>query len=133
MRAAVTLCKASGLAGIRVLVVDDNEDAAHTLATLLRMAGHQVQKATSGVDALRIAEDFRPRVIVLDLVMPEMSGYAVAERLGAAAWGKEVMLIAVTGYGDTQQVARARQPGFDHYLVKPIDVQQLLTVFPKSE
>ena len=130
VRAAVHLPKDTQ--SLRVLVADDNADAAHTLTMLLRMAGHQVQKAGSGADALRIAEEFQPQVVVLDIGMPGMSGYAVAEKIRAAAWGKPVTLIALTGRGASEDVARAVKAGFDHHFVKPVALQQLLEVFPKQ-
>jgi CheY-like chemotaxis protein len=129
VRAAVRLPKDAQ--GLRVLVADDNADAAHTLTVLLRMAGHHVQKAGSGADALRIAEEFRPSVVVLDIGMPGMSGYAVAGKIRAAAWGKHLTLIALTGRGATEDVARAVNAGFDHHFVKPVELQQMLEVFPK--
>jgi CheY-like chemotaxis protein len=97
------------------------------------MAGHHVQKASSGADALRVTEAFRPRVVVLDIAMPGMSGHAVAEQIRAAAWAKRVTLIALTGHSAPEDVARAKQAGFDHYFVKPVDVQQMLAEFPKPE
>ena len=131
VRAAVCVPKAAQ--GLRVLVADDNADAAHTLTVLLRMAGHHVQKASCGADALRIAKEFRPRVVVLDIAMPGMSGHAVAEQIRAAAWAKRLTLIALTGHSTPEDVARAKQAGFDHYFVKPVDVRQMLAVFPKPE
>ena len=131
VRAAVHLPKDTQ--GLRVLVADDNADAAHMLTVLLRMAGHHVQKASSGADALRIAEEFRPRVVVLDIGMPGMSGYAVAERIRAAPWGKRLTLIALTGRGATEDAARAVRAGFDHHFVKPVELQRILEVFPEPE
>jgi CheY-like chemotaxis protein len=128
VRAAVSL--PSGAQSLRVLVADDNADGAHTLAVLLRMAGHQVQKAASGAQALRIAEELRPSVIVLDIGMPDMSGYAVAEAIRAAAWGKSITLIALTGRGAAEDVERARNAGFDRHFVKPVEFEQLLEAFP---
>jgi CheY-like chemotaxis protein len=129
VRAAVRLPKDAQ--GLRVLVADDNADAAHTLTVLLRMAGHHVQKAGSGADALRIAEEFQPTVVVLDIGMPGMSGYAVAERIRATLWGRGLTLIALTGRGAAEDVARAMAAGFDHHFVKPVELQQVLGVFPK--
>ena len=116
---------------VRVLVADDNADAAHTLSALLRMAGHEVHKANSGAEALAIAFEIRPAVVVLDLGMPGMSGYGVAERIRAEVWGRDVTLIALTGYGASEDIARARQAGFDHHFLKPATVEDLLGVFPQ--
>lgn len=118
---------------LRVLVADDNADAAHTLTMLLRMAGHQVQKAGSGAEALSIAEEFRPSVIVLDIGMPDMSGYAVAQKIRAAAWGERVTLIALTGRAAAEDLERARNAGFDRHFAKPVELQQLLEAFPKPD
>jgi CheY-like chemotaxis protein len=128
VRAAVRL--PSSAQSLRVLVADDNADAAHTLTVLLRMAGHQVQKAASGAEALRIAEELRPSVIILDIGMPGMSGYAVAEKIRAATWGKSATLIALTGRGAAEDLERARDAGFDRHFVKPVEFQQLLEAFP---
>jgi CheY-like chemotaxis protein len=131
VRAAVRLPKDAQ--SLRVLVADDNADAAHTLTVLLRMAGHHVQKAGSGADALRIAEEFHPSVIVLDIGMPGLSGYAVAEKIRAAAWGKSVTLIALTGRAAAEDMERARNAGFDRHFAKPVELQQLLEAFPKPD
>jgi CheY-like chemotaxis protein len=128
VRAAVQLPTQQPL---RVLVADDNADAAHTLSALLRMAGHEVYKANSGAEALALAFEMRPAVVVLDLGMPGMSGYGVAERIRAESWGRDVTLIALTGYGRSEDVAHARQAGFDHHFLKPATVEDLLGVFPK--
>ena len=108
---------------LRILVVDDNADAAHTLTALLRMAGHEVQKASGGEEALRVGAELKPDAAVLDIGMSGMSGYALAERIRAEPWGGRVTLVAVTGSDD---VARARAAGFAHHLTKPVTVEQLL-------
>ena len=110
----------------RVLVVDDNADAAHTLTALLRMAGHEVQKAASGDEALRVGAMLKPDVAVLDIGMRDMSGYALAQAIRRAPWGAAVVLIAVTGYGAPEDVARSRDAGFAHHLTKPVTVDTLL-------
>lgn len=108
---------------LRILVVDDNADAAHTLAALLRMAGHNVQKASGGEEALRVGAEFKPDAAVLDIGMSDMSGYALAQRIRDEGWGGGVMLVAVTGSDDTM---RAREAGFAHHLMKPVKVEHLL-------
>jgi len=111
---------------LRILVVDDNADAAHTLAALLRMAGHEVQKAAGGAEALRVGAALKPDAAVLDIGMSGMSGYALAERIKAEPWGAAVTLVAVTGHGLPEDVARARAAGFAHHLTKPVTVERLL-------
>src|SRR5919197_1633003 len=85
-------------ATLRVIVADDNPDAAHTLSALLRMAGYEVHKASTGAEALKLAMELKPVVIVLDLAMPGVSGYDVAKRIRAEPWGAAVTLVALTGY-----------------------------------
>lgn len=116
---------------LRVLVVDDNADAAHMLAALLRMAGHEVQKAASGAEALRTGAGLKPHAAVLDITMHGMSGYALAEEIRRAPWGGDVTLIAVTGYGDPNDVARSRAAGFAHHLTKPVSVDELLELIAR--
>ncbi len=105
----------------RILVVDDNEDAAQTLADLLRLDGHAVEAACDGPGALRAAERLRPDVAFIDLNMPEMDGYELAKRLRATPWGANATLVALTGMGQKADVAQTRAAGFDEHLTKPAD------------
>ncbi len=109
----------------RVLVVDDNEDAAETLAHLLEAMGHRVQVAFDGKTALDVAATFRPEVALLDIGLPVMDGYELASRLKRMPGGAGVRLIAVTGYGQARDRAAALQAGFSEHVVKPIDVSKL--------
>jgi CheY-like chemotaxis protein len=111
---------------LRILVVDDNADAAHTLTALLRMAGHDVQKAGSGAQALRVGAQLKPDAAVLDIGLSDMSGYALAESIRREPWGKDVLLIAVTG--------REERPGsgFAHHFAKPLAIDRLLDVLAKE-
>lgn len=118
---------------LRVLVVDDNADAAHTLSALLRMAGHDVHKAASGEEALRAGAELKPEVAVLDIGMREMSGYALAEAIRRTPWGAAATLIAVTGYGSPEDVARSGAAGFAHHFTKPVLVEQLLDCLARSK
>jgi CheY-like chemotaxis protein len=114
----------------RVLVVDDNADIAESTALILQLAGYTVKKALSGQEALEMASSFDPAVILLDIGMPGLDGYAVARRLRGEANMKDAVLIAVTGYGTSADRSRARAAGFDRHLVKPVDpaaLQHLLT------
>jgi len=130
VRAAVQMKSAEH--GLRILVVDDNADAAHTLAALLRMAGHEVQKAASGAEALRVGAQLKPDAAVLDIGMRDMSGYVLAERIRREPWGTAVTLIAVTGHGTPEDLERGREAGFAHHFVKPVTVEQLLEVLAKE-
>ena len=105
----------------RILVVDDNEDAAQTLADLLRLDGHAVEAACDGPSALRAAERLRPDVAFIDLNMPEMDGYELAKRLRATPWGANATLVALTGMGQKADVVETRAAGFDEHLTKPAD------------
>jgi len=110
----------------KILVVDDNEDAATTVAAALEQLGHVIEVAFDGPSAVASAEAFRPDVVLLDIGLPLMDGYEVArhlrsmqDRIGA------VRLIAVTGYGQESDRRRALEAGFEHHVVKPLDVEQL--------
>jgi CheY-like chemotaxis protein len=114
--------------GLKVLLVDDNTDATESLALLLKMAGHEVRTAASGSAALKIAQSFLPNAIVLDIGLPRMNGYKVAQRLRAAPATAHALLIALTGYGQAKDRRRAEASGFDHHLVKPVNLNELLAV-----
>ena len=113
----------------RVMVVDDNVDAAQSLAMLLRMTGHDVHMAYDGPSALAAALAVRPDVMLLDIGLPGLSGYEVATRIREHATLKNIALIALTGYGQEADRQSSRDAGFDHHLVKPADfgeVQRIL-------
>jgi len=112
-------------AGRRILVADDNRDAAESLAMLLEMAGHEVRVAHHGRAALAVAQAFRPDTALLDIGMPEMSGYEVAQALRSEPWAVGLRLIALTGWGQDSDRRRALEAGFDHHLIKPVDPDQL--------
>ena len=110
----------------RILVVDDNLDAAETLAEMLAVHGHDVKTAHDGLEALRIAPEFAPHIILLDLGMPNLNGYETANRIRAQAWGRDIALVAVTGWGQPKDRKRTVEAGFDAHLVKPVDQHELL-------
>jgi len=112
-------------AGSRVLLVEDNLDAAESLGELLRIWGHEVTMAHDGAAALRAVPEARPEVVLLDIGLPGMDGYEVASRLRATPGLAGLRLIAVTGYGQESDRRRARLAGFDHHLVKPVDLDRL--------
>jgi CheY-like chemotaxis protein len=103
----------------RVLVVDDNLDVTQTIAELLRMIGHEVHVAHDGPSALAEATRANPDVVLLDLGLPGMSGFDVARKLREMPGGKEIVIVAVTGWGQPDDLARTQEAGFDHHLVKP--------------
>ena len=106
----------------RILVVDDNADAAQAMATMLELLGHRVDVAFDGDQALRVAERVRPEVILMDLGMPNMNGYVAARRIRETGWGGDVLLVAVTGWGQQADRTASEQAGFDHHLVKPVEL-----------
>jgi CheY-like chemotaxis protein len=108
-----------------VLVVDDNHDAAELLADLLRALGHTVQVASDGPSALETIPVFRPDVVLLDLGLPVMDGFELAERVRSDSRLAKVSLIAVTGYGQEVDRRRTREAGFASHLVKPVDLETL--------
>jgi PAS domain S-box-containing protein len=104
-----------------ILVVDDNRDAAESLALLLRLSGHEVRTAHDGVEAVETAAASRPEMVFLDIGMPKLNGYDVARKIRQEPWGKGVGLIAVTGWGQDEDRRRSQAAGFDHHLTKPVD------------
>ncbi|MDB5944722.1 MAG: putative histidine kinase, hybrid, partial [Ramlibacter sp.] len=108
-------------AGLRVLLADDNVDAADTMSAMLEMSGHEVRTVYSGRAVLQEAPAFAPEVMLLDIGMPGMSGYEVAQRLRADAHYERTVLVALTGWGSESDRAQALDAGFDHHLTKPVD------------
>jgi CheY-like chemotaxis protein len=121
------LHSARAIFGRKVLIVEDNVDAAETLCDLLRAWGHEVQAALSGPAALEAASTFQPEVVLCDIGMPGMDGYEVARSLREQSSSNEVLLVlvAVSGYGQAEDRQRARQAGFDLHLTKPVDLERL--------
>jgi CheY-like chemotaxis protein len=111
--------------GLRMLVADDNRDAASTLAMLLQLHGHTVQLAFDGEQALAIFEREAPQICLLDIGMPQRDGYSVARAIRRSA-GAQPLLVAVTGWGQTHDRQRALDAGFDHHLSKPVLIERLL-------
>jgi CheY-like chemotaxis protein len=108
----------------RILVVDDNADAAQTLCSLLAMDGHTVQVAFAGPEALQCVESFRPHIVLLDIGLPGIDGYEVARRI-RASYEQPIHLVALTGYGQEADRDRARGAGFADHLVKPVEYSKL--------
>jgi CheY-like chemotaxis protein len=111
-----------------VLVVDDNEDAAQSLALVLRLAGHEVRVARDGPEALALADAQPPEVVLLDIGLPGMDGYEVAVRLRERDVLAGALLVAVTGYGQDEDRRRARDAGIDLHLTKPVAIEELRRV-----
>jgi DNA-binding response OmpR family regulator len=109
----------------RILVVDDNRDNAESLARLLQLMGHETAIAYDGLSAVDSVDAFRPEIVLLDVGLPGLDGYEVARRIRAQSWGKDMTLIAVTGWGQAEDRRRSREAGFDHHMVKPVDFGEL--------
>ena len=121
-----TSCVGGESAGLRVLVVDDSEDAASTLALLLQMSGYHTATAADGIQALESVGAFQPDVVLLDIGLPGLNGHQVAERLRAKPGGDRLLLVAVTGRSQEADGAASLQAGFDAHLVKPLQLDRLL-------
>lgn len=115
----------------RILVVDDDQDTALSLAILLHMEGHLTAVAHTGPEALRIGAKFRPNVVLLDIGMPGQSGYEIAASIRKEPWGMKVALCAVTGWGQESDKLNAKKAGFDHHFVKPVDYAELTQVLAR--
>jgi CheY-like chemotaxis protein len=113
----------------RVLVVDDNEDACKSLARLLRLNGHEVRIAHDGPTTLALLPSFPAEAVLLDIGLPGMDGYQVARAIRGQPLGETMTLVALTGYGQDEDRRRSRDAGFDHHLVKPVDLDALSKLF----
>jgi CheY-like chemotaxis protein len=116
----------------RILVVDDYPIVAESLKRVLALAGHNVRTAHDGSAALEVLTSFRPEVIVLDIGLPGMSGYDLARQIRELTASSPVILIAATGYGQSEDRDRAHQAGFDHHLTKPVDCVGLLELIEST-
>ena len=109
----------------RILVVDDNRDSADSLTTILGIMGNEVRTAYDGVEAVEAAAAFRPALAFLDIGLPRLNGYDVARRIRQLPDGANVILVALTGWGQEDDRRRSREAGFDRHLVKPVDPEEL--------
>lgn len=121
----------SALIARRILIADDNEDAAVSLGMLLQSIGHETRVAYDGLAAIEMAEEFRPEVVILDIGMPKLDGYEVARRISARPWAEATVLVALTGWGQEADRARAQEAGFHRHLVKPVELEVLRGVLAK--
>ncbi len=110
----------------RVVLIDDNEDAAESLAKVLAMHGHQVRTAYDGEQGLALVEQLRPHLVLCDIGMPRLNGFETARRIRNEPWGEELVLVALTGWGQFDDRQRSAAAGFDLHLVKPVDTDVLL-------
>lgn len=117
----------------RILVADDNEDSARTLAMMLRMSGHEVETAKDGMDALDVTTRFIPEVAFLDIGMPKLNGYELGRRIREQTWGQNVLMVALTGWGQEDDKQRSQEAGFDYHFVKPVDPAALDRLLAEAE
>jgi CheY-like chemotaxis protein/two-component sensor histidine kinase len=110
----------------RILVVDDNDDSAESLAMLLKMSGNETDTANDGLAALAAVETFRPNVVLLDISLPKMDGHEVARRIRREPWGKDIVLVALTGWGQDEDRRKSKEAGFDEHMIKPVDYKALM-------
>jgi PAS domain S-box-containing protein len=111
--------------GRRILVVDDNEDAARSMARLLTLVGNEVRTAHDGIEAVETADEFRPEIILMDMGMPRLNGYEATRRIRERPWGRSVKIIALTGWGQENDKVRSHEAGCDGHLVKPVQLPEL--------
>jgi len=105
----------------RILIADDNRDFALSLAMMLKLTGNVTRTAHDGLEAIEAAAAFRPDVILLDIGMPKLNGYDAARRIRSESWGKDVVMVAITGWGQDENRRQSQEAGFDHHLVKPVE------------
>lgn len=117
---------------MKILIADDNVDAALTLGALLELSGHQVEVVYDGVAALSIARTFVPEAVICDIGMPQMNGYEVARHIRSLVVPRQPLMIACTGYGNATDMRNAFDAGFDHHLTKPAEIAELLRLLAAS-
>jgi CheY-like chemotaxis protein len=110
---------------LRILIVDDSADIAESLALLLQIEGHEVDIADCGLKGMEKAQAFRPQIVLLDIGLPDISGYEVARRLRELPETRQMFLVAISGYGQTEDLEQSKSAGFDHHLLKPVDHSNL--------
>lgn len=116
------------ISNLRILVVDDNRDAAESLAMLLTAMGNNVHTAHDGEEAVAAARKFRPDVVLCDIGLPKLNGYEACRRMKEQAWDKKMILVAVTGWGQDEDRRRASEAGFDYHMVKPVNLNNLCNI-----
>jgi CheY-like chemotaxis protein len=113
---------------IRILVVDDNQDSADSLGMLMKLLGNDVRIVNDGLAAVAVANEFEPRVVLLDIGLPTLNGYEAARKFRKQPWGAKAVLVAVTGWGEAVDRQKSKKAGFDHHLVKPVEPDVLTTL-----
>jgi PAS domain S-box-containing protein len=111
---------------LRILIVDDNRDSADSLGMLLRIMGNDIRTADDGAKGVKLSGEFRPDVVLMDIGLPKLNGYQACQSIREQEWGRRMVLIAVTGWGQDEDRRRSHEAGFDHHMVKPVDPQALM-------
>ncbi|HUG67731.1 MAG TPA: ATP-binding protein [Pirellulaceae bacterium] len=124
--------RAASLSGSRILVVDDNKDSADTLGMLLRLKGNEIRTANDGLEAVRVAETFHPELVLLDIGLPKLNGYDVARHIRQQPWGRDMILVALTGWGQDEDRRRSQEAGFNFHVVKPVELSALESLLARS-
>lgn len=117
---------------LRILIVDDNRDAARSLMALLKIKGYETLTAFDGQQAIEQAGEFRPDIVLLDIGLPKMNGYEVCQQIRKQAWAQQTVLIALTGWGQDEDRRRSQDAGFDYHLTKPVMFQDLMRILSES-
>jgi CheY-like chemotaxis protein len=125
--------RAQALSKCRILVVDDNKDSADSLGMLLRLKGNEIRTAHDGLEAVEVAEMFHPEFVLLDIGLPKLNGYDVARRIRQQPWGRDVILIALTGWGKDEDRRLSQEAGFNFHIVKPVDLAALEDLLAGSQ
>jgi CheY-like chemotaxis protein len=116
------------IGGLRVLVADDNEDAVESAAMVLALNGNDVKLACDGLEAVEAADRYRPDVVLLDIGMPKLNGFEACRRIRAEPWGKDMLVVAVTGWGQDEDRRRTAEAGFDAHFTKPVDFASVMAL-----
>jgi CheY-like chemotaxis protein/nitrogen-specific signal transduction histidine kinase len=111
----------------RILVVDDNQDAAESLGMMLRLMGNEVRTAHDGMAAVEVADSYRPELVLLDIGLPKLNGYEACRRIREQPWSHGMVIVALTGWGQEEDRRRSQEAGFNHHLVKPVEISALRT------
>jgi CheY-like chemotaxis protein len=119
--------------GLRVLIADDNSDSAASLALMLKLKGKEVRTARDGLEAVQVAELFLPQVVLLDIGMPHLNGYDACRRIRQLPMGRNMLVVAMTGWGQEEDKRRSSEAGFDYHLVKPVDAITLEQLLEKDQ
>ena len=116
----------------RILIVDDNRDAAASLAMLLKITGHETHIANDGLEAVEAVATFRPEIVLLDIGLPKLNGYEACRRIREQPWGKNIVIVALTGWGQEEDREKSKNAGFDGHMVKPLDFAALTKLLAES-